>query len=401
MDSTPSNPIELTPPEALKPIAPEAAEGLIRLKPETLQNLDERVTQFLDIILKEPAGSDAFRARIEGVHNLANDDIRAAAQVSNRLLNQPSRNLQGQILDESSPVSSALLELRKTIESLDPARQGDLLAPRKLLGIIPMGNRLTDYFRRFETAQNHLDGILKSLLDGQDALRKDNAALEEEKLEAWTIMERLEQYIYIGRQVDHAVEVRLESMQTSDPERAKILQEEFLFYLRQKIQDLLTQLAVTVQGYLAMEVIRKNNIELIKGVDRATTTTLSALRTAVIVAQALANQRLVLSQVSALNRQTGDLIASTSEMLREQAGAIQHQAVAATLDLDQLKTAFGNIYATLDLVAGYKLKALATMQSSIETLTRDIEQARSRLDTSASDPLAKPTVSPVENELKI
>src|SRR2546428_13963908 len=65
-----------------------------------------------------------------------------------------------------------------------------------------------------------------------------------------------------------------------------------------------TQLAVNAQGYLALELVRKNNLELIKGVDRATTTTISALRTAVIVAQALTNQELVLNQITALNTTT-------------------------------------------------------------------------------------------------
>src|SRR6202165_324382 len=104
-------------------------------------------------------------------------------------------------------------------------------------------------------------------------------------------------------------------IQASDPDRAKVLQEDVLFYVRQKDQDILTQLAVSVQGYLALDVIRRNNVELIKGVDRATTTTVSALRTAVIVAQARAHQKLVLDQITALNTTTGNLIESTSEML--------------------------------------------------------------------------------------
>lgn len=399
MTASPAPSLELTPPEALKPIAPEEAEGLIRLKAETLSDLDLRVTQFLDIILNEEPDSDAFRSRIAGVHTLAHDDIYAAAHISNRLLEQPARMLTGKRLDDASPVSQSLIELRKTIEDLDPARQGDLLAPRRLLGIIPMGNRLKDYFLRYESAQSHLDAILKSLLDGQDALREDNAALEEEKIEAWSIMERLEQYIYIGRRIDRALEERLPSMEATDPEKARLLKEEFLFYLRQKIQDLLTQLAVSVQGYLAMDIIRKNNLELIKGVDRATTTTLSALRTAVLVAQALANQRLVIGQISALNRQTGDLIASTSSLLKEQAGTIQQQAAEATLDLDQLKIAFGNIYTTLDLVDNFKVKALSSMKASAEMLSQEVEKAREHLVP--QDPERASTSTPERNELRL
>ncbi|MEY2696097.1 MAG: hypothetical protein RL333_235 [Pseudomonadota bacterium] len=373
-------PIELNPPEPPRRVAPEEAEGLVRLKPETLLDLDQRVEQFLKAILTDPLGSEGFKSRVEGVHSLAHDDIRAAAQISNRLLEQPARSLKGGLMDESSSVSSSLLELRKTLEDLDPARQGDLLAPKRLLGLIPMGNRLKDYFLRFESAQSHLDAILKSLYDGQDELRKDNAAIEEEKIQAWAIMERLEQYIYIGRRIDTALEAQLSEIDRTDPEKARVVREELLFYIRQKVQDLLTQLAVTVQGYLAMDMIRKNNLELIKGVDRTATTTLSALRTAVIVAQALANQRLVLEQVSALNSRTSELIASTAEMMKTQAGAIHEKAANATLDLKQLRGAFTQIYATLDLMADYKIKALANMQTTVDALTQDVEMARGHLD---------------------
>ncbi len=373
-------PIELNPPEPPRRVAPEEAEGLVRLKPETLLDLDQRVEQFLKAILTDPLGSEGFKSRVEGVHSLAHDDIRAAAQISNRLLEQPARSLKGGLMDESSSVSRSLLELRKTLEDLDPARQGDLLAPKRLLGLIPMGNRLKDYFLRFESAQSHLDAILKSLYDGQDELRKDNAAIEEEKIQAWAIMERLEQYIYIGRRIDTALETQLSEIDRTDPEKARVVREELLFYIRQKVQDLLTQLAVTVQGYLAMDMIRKNNLELIKGVDRTATTTLSALRTAVIVAQALANQRLVLEQVSALNSRTSELIASTAEMMKTQAGAIHEKAANATLDLKQLRGAFTQIYATLDLMADYKIKALANMQTTVDALTQDVEMARGHLD---------------------
>ena len=55
--------------------------------------------------------------------------------------------------------------------------------------------------------------------------------------------------------------------EATDPEKARIIKEEMLFYVRQKNTDFLTQLAVNVQGYLALDTIRKNNLELIKGVD--------------------------------------------------------------------------------------------------------------------------------------
>jgi uncharacterized protein YaaN involved in tellurite resistance len=146
------------------------------------------------------------------------------------------------------------------------------------------------------------------------------------------------------------------------------------------VQDLTAQLAVSVQGYLSLDVIRRNNLELIRGVDRATTTTVSALRTAVIVAQALGDQKLVLDQITALNATTSNLIESTSVMLHQQSTAINEQAGSATIDVEKLQAAFDNIYATMDEIDAFKLKALDSMTKTVDALTTQINRAQSYLD---------------------
>ncbi len=193
-------------------------------------------------------------------------------------------------------------------------------------------------------------------------------------------MERLRQYIYLAQKLDASLSARIEQIQRADPERAKVLQEDMLFYVRQKVQDLTTQLAVSVQGYLALDVIRRNNLELIRGVDRATTTTVSALRTAVIVAQALSDQKLVLDQITALNTTTSNLIESTSVLLRQQSTAVNEQAASATVDIAKLQAAFDNIYATMDEIDAFKLKALDSMSQTVDALTAQIGKAQSYLD---------------------
>ena len=192
--------------------------------------------------------------------------------------------------------------------------------------MIPFGDRVTDYFRKYQSAQSHLDAILHALRDGQDELRKDNAALNLEKQQLWDAMARLNQYVYVAERLDARLAAAIAELEATDPDRAKALRDDVLFYVRQKHQDLLTQLAVSIQNYLAIDIVIKNNIELIKGVDRASTTTISALRTAVIVAQALGNQKLVLDQITALNTTTSGMIERTCEMLRDNSVRIQEQA---------------------------------------------------------------------------
>jgi uncharacterized protein YaaN involved in tellurite resistance len=135
-------------------------------------------------------------------------------------------------------------------------------------------------------------------------------------------------------------------------------------------------MAVTVQGYLALDLVKKNNVELVKGVDRASTTTVSALRTAVTVAQALTNQKLVLEQITALNTTTANIIDSTGEMLKNQTARIHEQAASSTIPMDTLKRAFQNIYETMDSIDSFKLKALESMKTTVDTLSSEVEKSK-------------------------
>jgi uncharacterized protein YaaN involved in tellurite resistance len=251
------------------------------------------------------------------------------------------------------------------------------------------GGKVTSYFRKYESSQSHINAILKALYSGQDELRKDNVALNLEKKNLWETMARLNQYIYIAERMDTKLAATIAELEITDPDRARILKEDVLFYVRQKHQDLLTQLAVSIQGYLAMDIIGKNNIELIKGVDRATTTTVSALRTAVIVAQALANQKLVLDQITALNDTTSNLIVSTSKMLADNSAQIQTQAASATIGIPQLQAAFANIYATLDSISTFKVQALDSMATTIGTLETETTKAKEYLDRARQSPVSE------------
>jgi uncharacterized protein YaaN involved in tellurite resistance len=342
-----------------------------------LPGLDQKVDGYLGSLLGTAPNSPNFATRANDVRTMGDDEIRRAAETSNRLLKSPVKALQEGGLSEGSKVGGTLLELRRTVEDLDPKNAG---GTRKFLGMIPFGDRLTDYFRRYQSAQGHLNAIMKALYDGQDELRRDNAALNQEKQQLWDTMGRLNQYVYIAERLDARLSAAIAELDATDPEKAKAMRQDVLFYVRQKHQDLLTQLAVSIQNYLAIDVVIKNNVELIKGVDRATTTTISALRTAVIVAQALNNQKLVLDQITALNTTTSGLIQRTSEMLRDNSVRIQEQAASATIGLPQLQAAFQNIYQTMDAIDTFKVQALDSMAATVGVLENEVAKSQEYLE---------------------
>lgn len=385
-----SAPVALTPPEPVKAIRKSDASGLVPLDDATLAKLDERAQSFVDAVAAAPVNTDEFMERLNAVHNMGNEEIRASASMSNRMLERPVAAMNSGLFDEKSSVSRALVDLRKTVENLDPS-QHDLASPRRILGVIPFGNKVRDYFMQYQSAQTQINAIINALMKSQDELRMDNAVIEQEKVNLWETMQKLQQYIYLANNIDQALEARIDELEGAEPEKARVIREEMLFYVRQKEQDLLTQMAVSIQGYLALDMIRKNNLELIKGVDRATTTTVSALRTAVIVSQALANQKLVLDQINALNTTTGNLIESTSAMLRQQSADVHKQASEATVSMDKLQASFNNIYETIDLISDYKLQALGNMRQTIDALTGEVDRANQYLDRVQRRQLAQAT----------
>jgi uncharacterized protein YaaN involved in tellurite resistance len=372
-ETTPESASTLTldPPAPLQNVTPEQAAGLVPLKDEQRSALEEKVDNFVSELVALDSNSPEFGKKVDQLTTMGRREIAEAAGASNRFLDRPVKSI-----DKDSGIGANLTELRKTVEELDPGRGGALAKPRKLFGIIPMGNRMRGYFMKYQSSQSHIAAILNALASGKDELLMDNAAIDTERANLWKTMGKLEQMIHISKALDARLEDEANELDATDPAKAKAIRETALFYTRQRTTDLLTQMAVTVQGYLALDLVKKNNVELVKGVDRASTTTVAALRTAVTVAQALTNQRLVLEQITALNTTTANMIETTGEMLKSQTGEIHRQAASATIPLEVLQRAFQNIYDTMDTIDKFKIEALGNMKQTVDTLGREVEKSR-------------------------
>jgi uncharacterized protein YaaN involved in tellurite resistance len=386
-------------PAAVGTVTLEQALGNIKLDEATRTRIHQAVDSYVDSLTRLDAQSPEFNRKVSSISRMGNDEMRRSAEASSRFLDRPTAALKNGPMSQGSQVSGALLALREQVESLDPSHH--FQQRRGFFRKVPLGNQVHDYFRRYQSSQSHIEAIVASLYRGQDELLRDNAALEQERAHLWSMKGRLEQYTVMAGVLDEALTEKISRLEMSDPEKARALKEDALFYVRQKRQDLLTQLSVVVQGYLALDLIRKNNLELVKGVERATTTTVSALRTAVIAALALSNQKLVLDQVTALNTTTGNIIESTSQLLRQQTVEIANQAASSTVSIEKLQAAFNNIYATIDTIDTFKLAALDSMRKTIDNLSAEIARAQVYVERSRSAELAQARANGLVAELNL
>ena len=393
-ESTPLTPpgasLVLQPPAPVAAVQTEQVGGMVPVPDAKKAELAATADAYAAELATLTPNSPELQAKITEITTLGRDEIQGAANASNRMLERPASALaaakgSGDAGDAQARVAKTLTDLRFQVEDLTPNR-ADLTGARKILGFIPGGSKIARYFDRYKSAQVQLDSITRALESGQDELRKDNASIEQEKVNLWTTMGTLSEYAVLLGGLDAAVEKKIAEVEVSAPDTAKAMRSDVLFAVRQRREDILTQLAVSAQGYLAMDMVRANNVELIKGVDRARTTTLSALRTAVIVAQALTNQRLVLDQITALNRTTSDLIASNAEMLKTTSADIHRQAAASTIEIDKLEKAFQDVFATMDAIDTFRAEAASSMAVTITSLEGQIERAQPYLERAQSRP---------------
>jgi uncharacterized protein YaaN involved in tellurite resistance len=382
--TTPENPpLVLTAPEPVPAVRPEQAAGLVPLADGVHEEMARRAGEYVASLAGLDVRSPEFAGRLGEVAGLGSAEIRAAAQQSNRMLDRAVRSLDGGRAgagggEAQERVARSLVELRRTVEDLDP-RDTPARGARRLLAKLPGGNRFRDHITRYASSQATLNRIVGALRGGQDELRRDNAALHTERTRLWETMGRLQECAVLTAALDTAVGQRIAEAGAADPAQADALRADLLFPVRQKHQDLLTQLAVCAQGYLAMDVVRRNNDELIKGVDRAAATTVSALRTAVMLAAALDHQGRVVEQVDALRSTTEDLIRGNAEMLSVRSAEIQRIAADPAVGAETLRTAFAEVYRTLDAIDSFKVRATESMAATVESLTGELRSASAHL----------------------
>ncbi len=266
---------------------------------------------------------------------------------------------------EGGQVSKSLVDLHREIKDLDPG----LLDFTKTGILGKLLNPIRAYFARYEKADAVIADIITSLDKGRSALNNDNTTLEIEEGALRELTKKINQEIALGTLMDEELTARLEKAKTDgmDAEKVKFIEEEILFPLRQRLMDMQQMIVVNHQGIIAMEIVRRNNKELIRGVDRAKSVTISALRTAVMVASALYNQKIVLKKIQLLNETTNNLISSTSKMLKEQGTEIHTESMQTGVSVETLKASYADLLAAVEAISTYKQQALPVMQQTIET----------------------------------
>ena len=363
----------LTPPEPVTAIPSERAAGLITLSEDTRSDVAVRASEFASRLEALDVRSPEFTDLLDELLTVGEADMRAAAGVAGTMLDRSLRSA----VSPQDGVTTSLASLRRTVAELDPAKLP--LTGRKLLGMFPAAGGAKRALDRYRAANEPVNALVVDLRGRQDVLRRDNASIKGERERLWKVMGTLAEAAALAEAVDGAIEAQAGVFDLTDPARANALRADVLYPIRQRHQDLLTQLAVSAQGYLALDLVRKNNDELIRGVERAVSTTVSALRVALLVSGALASQRDVLDEVAALQATTDGLIRANTELLDLQSAEIRRASSDPAVATETIRQSFDRIYASIDAIDGFRADAVRTMATTVESLSGEIRRAEDHL----------------------
>ena len=348
----------------------------IKPEPEQVEQIKSATNKNVESLMNIDMDSlEQRRAVVESIEGFGMETIQASSE-KNALLQISVKQLSDTGTD-GGVISDGLTQLQKEMKDLDPSAVD--FAKKGIFGKIL--NPVKSYFDKYEKADEAINSIINSLEQGRTTLKNDNTTLEIEEVSLRDLTKRMAKEIEMGSLMDEDITYNLDiaKSKNEDADKIRFIQEEILFPLRQRIMDMQQMMVVNQQGIIAIEVIRRNNKELIRGVDRARNVTISALRIATIVASALYNQKIVLNKIQVLNETTNEMISATARMLKEQGAEIHKESMETSISIDTLKTAFEDTMSALDAISSYKQEALPRMKETISQFKELVDKGEKEI----------------------
>lgn len=285
-------------------------------------------------------------------------------------------------------VFDTLGKLNEVVSDLHPDNNKTLLEGNgsfigKLFGLNKPN--LTGYMDKYKTSKSVIDGIITKLNQSKVAINNDNKSmlLTMEKYKSG--LANLELLLETYEENKNTMDGVLENF-TGDKESLEYKElVDTTFHCNQSILDTQEKISVTKQSIMSMDVIIKNNIELSRNIERATTVTVGALAMAVSITQALIDQKNILNTVNNINRATSDLLLYSSEKLHNQGAEIQKMSSTTMLDMKNLQTSIENCIQAYKDIDTFKENSLTNMNNVIDDL-RNLLKTTDKFVTKSDKP---------------
>jgi len=281
----------------------------------------------------------------------------------------------GELLSQDGPggqISRELVDLRVTLEQINPHQAGKTWSAGRLLGKIPfLGNTalrtLEKIAIRYEPVSRQVSLIETRLRDGRAVLARDNVELRK-------LYEQVEEQQLPIRKNAYMAEVVMQQLSETLERTGDILRKErirnVLHDLAMRVQDLRTMEEVHVQFFVSIEMTRQNNNRLGQSVERTLALGTNVVMVGLALQVALVRERDVMRATQRTREFLGDLILANAAAIKrhtEEIGDVYNSPVIA---LEKITQAHNDLIEAMDLADRLKQDGIDAARENIAKLSQ-------------------------------
>lgn len=364
----------LTAPEVVQPVVATQAKGMVPLAEDLKSKVSTQVETFLAALLTADVNSDAFRTRLDQAFSVGRKEIADATTLSTTFT---KKNFVG---ETETPAYKAIADMRSLFDELNPAKQGDLFAPTRVLGIpVPFGNKLTRYLRKYESAESQMNALYEHVVSAKDEVARTVSELATVRQKLWDGLQKLEAAVFFINTLDQKLSETIDTLKLTEPDRARALEQEVLYYVRQNVGDVQGAQALTINAYNVAGELRKTGREVMNGCDRVSTLGMAALSVAVTLARATGVQIKTMEMLTGAKKTVEDLILSTGTALQQHVQATVQFSSNPLLGVQTLQQMFDQTFQAMDTMESFRAQALVSSKSNNDMLRGQLEKQMQRL----------------------
>ena len=245
------------------------------LPAQVVSNIESVAHAHVARLMAAEPGSAAFHRAVAAVDTIGEREVRTTTQIVAAFHDRPTATLSA-VLADRSPLARNLGQLRRAADEL--AREATIRRSATGLG---------DAVWRID---NQVREVLPAIEADRQVLERDNASLTQQERALGNEIRVLRQYVALAARLDDLIEDEIEVSAAAQSSRAELLRHDALYAVRRRHRDLLLQLTTATQAYLTLRLVERDNLEVIWSVRAATTTTVTALRTALMAIDAVASR---------------------------------------------------------------------------------------------------------------
>ena len=369
--------------EILKTSGTKERIEAIPMSDEDVKEIDDTVEQQLaalrqmDIYSEETETSKTINDLFDSSRQRRSE----AEEISSAFM---QRNYKGL---EDSDQFKAINDMENILTEYDPSRF-DLAAPEKIFGLIPkpkfMQNKINSYFRKFRSAEQHLNEIMGGVMSVHDDGVRNLAELQALEKRMLKLAKSLKKTLLIQQKLAEKVEGYVAEIEDRDPTKAEKIRDEISFKLNSEILETYTVLNTVMLGQLEMGPMKRTQQMIITSCERVTTTGKLILVINQTISLSANEQGRAIDVLEGVTERINSSTESNARLVKEHIQRAKEFASNPLAAVESMQKAYTDAFAALDELKRADKELATKVKGSIAKMEQVHKRAEEKITAQAS-----------------